>query len=138
MFTNRWNGIVIDTPPPSDSNIKLTSDASGTCGCGAWSGRAWFQLKWDEQSQHLPIAVKELILIIIAMVVWGETWRGTQVLCSCDNQEIVAALAVRSSRETHIMHMLRCLFFIEAHYLPGHDSSEAFFIGTSPVDAQNL
>ena len=50
------------------------------------------------------------------MVVWGETWRGTQVRCRCDNQAIVAVLAVRSSWETHIMHLLRCLFFIEAHY----------------------
>ena len=47
---------------------------------------------------------------------WGEHWKGRTVCCQCDNQAVVAALNSRSRRENHIMHMLRCLFFIEAHF----------------------
>lgn len=34
--------------------------------------------------------------------------------CNCNNQVVVAALASRSSRNTEMMHLLRCLFIIEA------------------------
>ena len=85
-------------------------------GCGAWCGTAWFQWKWEERSRQLPIAVKELIPIVIAAAIWGESRRGTQIHCRCDNQAVVVALAARSSRETHMMHFLWCLFFVEAHH----------------------
>ena len=116
VFTDRWNGITIATLNDNEPSVRLTSDASGSWGCGAWSGSAWLQLKWNNQAQQFPIAVKELIPIIIATGVWGEHWKGRAVCCRCDNQAVVAALNARSCRESHIMHMLRCLFFIEAHF----------------------
>ena len=36
------------------------------------------------------------------------------MLCHCDNQVEVAAIQSRTSAQTQIMHLLRCLFFIEA------------------------
>ena len=116
VFAERWNGVSVATPLPGNPPTQLTTDASGTWGCGAWSNSAWFQLKWDNRSQQFPIVVKELIPIIIAAAVWGERWRGQLVCCRCDNQAVVAALNARSCRESHIMHMLRCLYFIEAHF----------------------
>ena len=65
---------------------------------------------------HLDIAVKELLPIIIAAAIWGKEWRGAQVTCHCDNQAVVAVMGSRSCRERHLMHLLRCLFFYEAHY----------------------
>ena len=86
----------------------LTSDASGSCGCGAWHGRKWFQLKWDERSAGLLIMVKEPIVLVCA--VWGPWWGSHQVFCRCDNQAVGASLRFRTSRESHIMHMLCTLF----------------------------
>ena len=115
-FAERWNGTSIAAPSPGGTPLQLTSDASSSWGCSAWSEKAWFQWRWDDHSQHLTIEVKELIPIVIAMVVWDESWRGKPVHCQCDNQVIVAALTTRLSWKTHIMHLLRCLFFVEAHY----------------------
>ena len=68
----------------------MTSDASGSWGCGAWQGTNWFQLKWDEQSASRGIApVKELLPIIVATVVWGHGWKGKQVCFQCDNSAYV-------------------------------------------------
>ena len=58
--------------------------------------------------------MKELIPILIAALIWGRSWSGQKVLCHCDNQVVVAAIRSRSSAQTQIMHLLRCLFFIEA------------------------
>ena len=42
---------------------------------------------------QLLIAVKELIPILIAALVWGRSWSGQKVLCHYDNQ--VAAIRSR-------------------------------------------
>ena len=107
----------------------MTSDASGSWGCGAWYGHSWFQVRWDKRSHHLSIAEKELIPIIIACVVWGSSWQGHQVRCHCDNQVIVACLRSRTSKQKGIVHLLRCLLFIEAtrdyHLVPMYISTKA-------------
>ena len=115
-FAEQWNGVAIAAPRDPQGVQIVTSDASGTWGCAAWSGQAWLQLRWDERSQHLNIAVKELIPIVMAATVWGRSWHGSRVACRCDNQAVVAVVNSRSSSTAHIMHMLRCLFFIEAHF----------------------
>ena len=59
--------------------------------------------------------VKKLIPIVIVTVAWGKTWRGAQVQCCCDHEANVTGLAARLTREAHIMHLLRCLFFIDRY-----------------------
>ena len=115
-FLVSWNGVSFLSPPSQLPSIELTTDASGSWGCGAWHGRNWFQVEWDQQSQPLSIAEKELVPIILACEVWGHTWQGQRVLCHCDNEAVVAGLRSRSSRHKGIMHLLRCLVFLEARY----------------------
>ncbi len=64
--------------------------------------------------QPLTIAEKELIPIILACDTWGRTWQGKRILCHCDNQAVVACLHSRSSKQEGMMHLLRCLAFVEA------------------------
>ena len=114
-FVSEWNGIAL-MPKPSDERIQFSTDAAGSWGCGASWKHHWFQLPWDAQSLPLSISVKEMLPIIMAAAVWGEQWRGRQATCFCDNQAVVAVLSSRSCREDHLMHMLRCLFYIEAYH----------------------
>lgn len=113
-FAKCWNGasLVIH---PGCQEFTVTSDASGSWGCGAWFGNKWFQAAWDDQSHDLNIAVKEMIPIIIASIVWGHNWKGGRVVAYCDNAAVVSVLNSRGSKEKSLMQMLRCLFFIEAH-----------------------
>ena len=69
-----------------------------------------------ENSISLHITVKEMAPIIIATITWGHAWKGALVTAFCDNAVVVAALNDRSCKEKHVMHMLRVLFFIEAHH----------------------
>ncbi len=61
---------------------------------------------------------KELIPIILACEAWGEAWCGRRILCHCDNQSVVADLRSRSSKHKGMMHLLRCLVFLEAYLYP--------------------
>ena len=113
-FITHWNGVSFLPPPSHLPRLDITSDASGSWGCGAWHNHAWFQIRWDNRAQDLSIAEKELIPIIIALVAWGATWSGHQIICHCDNQVVVACLKSRTSRCKGVMHLLRCLLFVEA------------------------
>ena len=115
-FLGEWNGISFLPTPDQLPTLELTSDASGSWDCGAWHLRAWFQLPWDAQSQSLSIAEKELIPIILACAMWGKSWCGHRVICHCDNQVVVACLRSRTSKVKGIMHLLRCLVFVEARH----------------------
>lgn len=114
-FAPHWNGssLIIHDKSPEQ---HVFSDASGTWGCGAWHGTRWFQLEWDGRTREACIAVKELVPIIIAAVIWGESWRGGRVLAHCDNVAVVAVINSRCCRDGRLMQLLRCLFFIEAHF----------------------
>ena len=95
----------------------VVSDASGSWGCGAYSGRQWFQLCWSGSDvRGETIMVKELIPIVIAAAVWGRLWGDHTVQCKCDNQAVVAVICSRTAKLPMIMHLLRCLFFFEAHF----------------------
>ena len=106
IFVAEWNGITImstmvHTPPEN----TITSDASGGWGCGCyWSGR-WFQLEWVPQWRDKSIALKELLPIVIACVIWGTNWRGEAVMARSDNMSGVAVINSRSSCDPELMHL---------------------------------
>ena len=91
-FIDQWNGVSFLPPPSSFPSLEITSDASGSWGCGAWHGHHWFQVKWCSRAEPLSITEKELISIILALVAWGDTWAHRQIICHCDNQVVVACL----------------------------------------------
>ena len=102
----------VDNAPP---DAHLYTDASGGIGCGAWSGRHWFQYFWPDEFATRSIAVKELVPIVMACIVWGKIWRQQNVLAHCDNQAVVEVINTGSCKDPELMQLLRSLFFITAH-----------------------
>ena len=77
-------------------------------------GMAAAGFRWHEMpEQEMSIAAMELVPIVLACATWGQSWQACQVCCRCDNQVVVAALCTRLSRDEGIMHLLRCLIFVE-------------------------
>ena len=63
-----------------------------------------------------PITLKELAPLVIVLGIWGAQWRSQVVRCLCDNAAVVSILHSRISRNKEVMHLLRCLYFYEAHF----------------------
>ena len=63
----------------------VLSDASGSWGCGAYSGSSWFMLKWVGSISESHITVKELVPVVISAAIWGHIWQGKSVQVHCDN-----------------------------------------------------
>ena len=62
------------------------------------------------------IAFLELVPIIISRIVWGKHWKGTHILCRCDNLSTVEIIQSHYSWEDNLIHLLCYLFFVEAAF----------------------
>ena len=128
QFLESWNGVAMMSAGRSrEADAIVTSDASGSWGCGAFWGKYWFQLVWSGEMCREPIMVKELVPMVVAAAVWGKQWRELVVCCRSDNQAAVAAVNSRTSHNASVMHMLRCFeahfeFKLVASYIPGKET----------------
>ena len=74
FLIHKWNGVIF--LQPRRQTVSITSDVSGSWGCGAYPSPWWFQLPWPASMCQADIAVKELVPIILAVVTWGPLFRG--------------------------------------------------------------
>jgi hypothetical protein len=115
VFLQHWNGRQFF--PRTSPTVKVTSDASGSFGCGAFSDElSWFQLEWPSTWKAIHIAAKELVPIVVAAAVWGPRWHGGCVCFCTDNMAVVEVLRSRTASDATLMHLLRCLVFYAAVY----------------------
>ena len=116
-FIEHWNGLsMMQQARKGNPDIILTSDASGSWGCGAFSDAGWFQQCWSSNTCEYHITAKELIPIVIAMAVWGCSWTNKSILCRCDNEAVVSILNTGTSKDPTVMGLMRCLHFIAAKF----------------------
>ena len=135
MFLSDWNGVsmmggVVNSPP----RATLTSDASGSWGCRAFtSDGKWFMFPWPKTWVNFHITVKEMLPIILAVAMWGKEGRGKSIRCQCDNAAVIAILKSGWSKNVLAMHLLRSFFFIAARrgivlssvHIPGKENGPA-------------
>ena len=107
-------------PQPASTPFSQTvvSDASGSWGCGAftYTNTQFFQLQWPQSWSEICIAAKELLPVVASAAIWGRGWGGSRVLFRCDNSAAVEALSSITARDPVMTHLLRCLFFLQAHF----------------------
>ncbi len=84
------------------------------------------------------IALKELVPIVVACIVWGQEWKGQEwkgqvVVAHCDNMAVVKVVNTGYSKDKMLMHLLQALFWVRAHWevvvrvvhIPGHKNGPA-------------
>lgn len=143
MFLERWNGVsMLSTHVTRSPDSTVFTDASGAWGCGATDGKHWFQCPWDEDWHHVNITVKELVPIILALGVWGKMWHNQTVLFRSDNQAVVDIIRAKTSKESMVMHLLRCMHFlcaaqdirVAATHIAGVDNGPADALSRNKCD----
>lgn len=101
----------------SQFSATITSDASGSWGCGAFiASGEWLQFEWPDIWEGIHITVKEMLPIVMAVAMWGDRWPGETVRCLCDNAAVVAVVNSGTSKCERVMHLMRCLFFFAARH----------------------
>lgn len=123
-FLDHWNGVglmsLLAKRPP---DITVTSDASGSWGCGAFCDQKWFSIQWGGCWKDIHITIKELLPIVVASALWGREWSGKQILFHCDNAAVVAIVNSGRSKHPLAMHYTRLLYLLGAVYNFGFHSS---------------
>ena len=134
-FLPGWDGVYFfDLPewaPVLD--LFLSTDASGSLGYGVLYSGKWFNGAWSVAKQLLSIAYKEFFPIVLSCYVWGEKWRNRRIQFDCDNQSVVAIINSGTSKDSHIMKLVREIFLcaarinftIIAKHVPGKDNNIA-------------
>ena len=113
-FMSAWNGLSFLSF--SLPQVTLTSDASGSWGCGAFWESRWLQLAWTTQMHYKNITVMELLPILLAVAVWGPRWQSCCVTCLCDNEAAVTVINKGSAKDPDLAQLLRCISFYTAHF----------------------
>ena len=109
-FIADWNGLsMMKASKGLHADWVLTTDASGSWGCGAFWSTYWVQLPWDASTAQSSITVKELVPIVFAVAIWGYAWLNSRVLCFCDNEAVVAILMQIWHLQRQKMHVLTSL-----------------------------
>jgi len=117
VFGTSWNGIsILHSVNKANPAFSLTTDASGSWGCGGFSGSMWFSLPWNSIGASLHITVQELIPITLAAALWGKYWSGYSVQVWCDNEAAVNIINRNTSKDEDASHLLRCLAFVREKY----------------------
>ena len=127
QFCDQWNGVAMMRRVEGvQEAASITSDASGGWGCVAYSGTEWFMLQWVGPIADCHITAKEMVPVVIAAVIWGNSWRGKTVRVWSDNAAVVSTINSGVSRNQDTMHLARCLAFItaklELHLVASHIS----------------
>ena len=89
-------------------DFQVSSDAAGSLGYGAIFNTKWFCGAWSMKQHSLSIAYK-LFPIVVAAALWGSQWVSRWVEFPCDNESVVAVLKSGTSRDHHLMGLLRHL-----------------------------
>lgn len=114
----QWSGVTIW--PPALPTASRISDASDTWGCEAYQSElqspVWFQLQRPAGWENEHISAKEMVPVVVAAALWGQSWTHSQVVFRSDNSQVVAAINSGTSCNRIAAHLTRCLCFITASY----------------------
>ena len=67
--------------------------------------------------EKLPeIAVLELVPIVLAASVWRNTWSRQRIRFNCDNLPVVQVLQKKSSKDPHLLKLLKNLTFFAVKF----------------------
>ena len=149
-FLTDWNGIsMMSSLGRHTPSITLTSDASGTGGCGAFTSTGqWFRCEWRGAWENEHITAKELLPVVIACALWGRRWQGQAIQCYCDNAAVVSIIRTGWSKHDLSMHLMRSLSLFTAKqaisiivdHIPGKNNvaADAISRGNLPLFFQQV
>lgn len=143
-FLNSFNGraFFLDEDFLNGNCLELYTDASGSIGYGAVYGKEWFYGTWPLSWHSRNISALELFPIVAAVEVWGSEWANKSVCFRTDNEALVPVINKQTSREPHIMALIRrlvftCLSFninFMARHVPGRINILADKLSRGQVD----
>ena len=147
-FLNNFNGksFFLDFKFLSNHTLQLFTDASSSIGFGGFLQSSWFSGLWHPSSPTYHITILELYPILLALTLWGHKLSNKCLLIRSDNIAVVHIINSFTSKNTHLMVLLRhlvlvCLkfnIFVRAKHLPGVTNITADLLSRNQVSKAKL
>ena len=85
-----WNGRSLFLFPKWElgPDFSVMSDAAGGVGFGAYLGKEWFVEERPPSTENIDISMKEMISIVVASEIWGESLERRHILFRTNNQTV--------------------------------------------------
>jgi len=116
IFLSNYNGITyFRTALVSSFDINLCSDASSQ-GFGACYLSHWVQHRFPLNWLPLHITVLEFYPIYVLLSMYGSCFTNKSVRFYCDNEAVCFIINKQSSRNKHVMVIMRKLLLVLIHY----------------------
>ena len=107
-----FSGVEI-IPPPS-VNLAVYGDACPQGG-GSWNEctAEYFSCRFPDYmcSADTPIHVKEFIVVLLCVRLWGPSWAGHRILIYCDNDSVCDTVVHQKPKDLALQQLLREFLF---------------------------
>jgi len=117
-FLPSWNGISAfrDDNWVDNDTLELYTDSSNVA-IGAVFGVKWFCEPFTGKTSFctdMSITWRELYAIVKAIATWGRHMCNKRIMIHCDNAAVVFIVNSGTSKDIHIMKLVRSLFYLMA------------------------
>ena len=115
-FINVYNGVsLVPTQLWSAPDSIFSTDACLT-GCRGMSSEQYFHVEFPPEVllQFTAIHLLEALDIVIAIRLWGRSWRGLRIMVHCDNFSVVSSLNSGRVQDKLLAACLREIWFLAA------------------------
>ena len=100
----------VELIPPITVNQSVLGDAYPQGG-GSWNPvrNEYFSMRFPEYmcSVDTPIHVKEFIVVILSVRLWGPNWSGQRILIFCDNDSVCDTCFYQKPNDPSLQKLLR-------------------------------
>jgi hypothetical protein len=144
IFVEHFNGksILLQHRWIADKALHLYTDASGNFGFGAIFNTKWFFGSWPQALKDHNITFKELLPIVLALEVWGNELANRCIILHSDNHAVVHIINSQTSKDTHIMILVRRLvlacmqnnILIKSVHIPGKSNTLPDLLSRLQID----
>ena len=103
-----FSGVVLI--PPTTVSQSVLGDAYPQGG-GSWNPvlQEYFSMRFPEYmcSPDTPIHIKEFIIVILSVRLWGRHWAGQRILLFCDNDSVCDTCTYQKPTDLSMQKLLR-------------------------------
>ena len=134
----QWNGVSLFRFLKWESlpDFEISSDAAKSKGFGIIYGSSWcFGLWLTKMGVKVSIAALELIPVVVAAHLWGDSWERKRIVFNVDNQSVVDAINSGLPKDNHLSFFIRELAKLSVLHSFSYKASHLRGINNKPADA---
>ena len=107
--------LIEDTDWSDVDDMENCGDACSASG-GAYDREEFFSRDFPSCVQDTPIHIKEFLILLVSVKLWGHKWARKKVIIRCDNDAVCDTILLQKPSDEKLQACLRELLFWQCRY----------------------